>query len=257
MLDTPNTTAHRIQAEGNSSVQPVLVQGSNLHKVLANGILYLGREGSSQNQASQEERLWFYCVHKYLKEKFEVSLLATIKDVPLKGFAFTTDDFMSDVNCWSGKADAIGLLDGGEDDFKYVIVDWKTKRSTSNTFWERGDQPSVPYRDHLTQCLVYARLLKMHFRLDYWPPILIVPFNLNGVYMHPRLFTDYPVESKRAIEKYQWSTNPPLRFNNRSALKDTVEEGLLPGDMKLTDVFKEDATVDDLCKALKVSDILV
>ena len=256
-MDTPNATAHRIQAEGNSSVQPLLVQGSNLHTVLTNGILYLGSEGRSQNQASQEERLWFNCVHKYLKRNFKVSLLPAIKEVPLRGFAFATDGFMPDANYWNGKADAIGLLDEGEDDYKYVIVDWKSKRSTLNTFWELGTDPSGPYRDHLTQCLVYARLLKMHLRLDYWPPILIVPFNLNGVYMHPRLFTDYPDESKRAIENYQWSTNPPLRFNNRSALKVTVEKGLLPGDMKLTDVFKEDATVDDLCKALKVSNILV
>ena len=170
MVDTPNKTAHRIQAEGRSSVQPRLMQGSNLHKVLANGIRHLrSGEGGSQNEASPEERLWFNCVQKYLKETFKVSLLAARGEIPLRGFAFTTDEnSMPDVNYWSGKADAIGLLEGGEDEYKYVIVDWKTKESTSNTFWELVERDRYgPYRDHLTQCLVYARLLKMHFSLDY------------------------------------------------------------------------------------------
>ena len=138
MVDTPNKMARRIQAEGNSSVQPRLMEGINLHSVLRNGVLYLRSEGESQNQASQEERLWFKCVHKYLKEKFKVSLLATSQDVPLRGFAFTTDeDSMPVVNYWDGKADAIGLLDGGKDEYKYVIVEWKTKRNTLDTFLGR------------------------------------------------------------------------------------------------------------------------
>ena len=65
------------------------------------------------------------------------------------------------------------------------------------------------------------------------------------------------VSSKRAIEKYQWSPNPPLRFNKGSPLRDTVEEGLLPGDMKLRDAFDDDATVDDLCNASKLCKVFV
>ena len=97
-------------------------------------------------------------------------------------------------NFWDGRADAIGLLEE-EGEYKYVIVDWKGKESTWHSFWELGEKPSVLYRDHLTQCLVYARLLQMHLSLDYLPPILLVPFNSDKEYMHPRLFTDYPDES--------------------------------------------------------------
>ena len=229
MVDTPDKTAHEIHAEGESPVQPCLMPDRDLHAATSNGIAHLDSKGGSQNEAPEAERLWFNCVHKYLKDKFKVSLLHAMEEVPLSGFAFTEDENrMPESNFWDGKADAIGLLEG-EDGYKYVIVEWKETKSTLNAFWENADDPSVPYRDHLTQCLIYARLLKMHLRLDYWPPILIVPFNLNGVYMHPRLFTDYPVESKRAIEKYQWSTNPPQRFKKESSSKDTVKEGKVTG----------------------------
>ena len=223
MVDTPDKTAHKIQAEEKSLVQPCLMPRKSFHTAMSNGIAHLDSEGGSRNEAPEEEKLWFNCVHKYLKDKFKVSLLHAIEEVPLSGFAFTTDE-----NFWDGKADAVGLLEG-EDRYKYVIVDWKGTGSTSNSFWEHGDDPPAPYRDHLTQCLIYARLLKMHLRLDYWPPILIVPYNFDKEYIHPRLFTDYPDESKEAIEKYQWSTNPPQKFKKESPLKDTVKEGKVTG----------------------------
>ena len=258
-MKDPAKAAYRIQAEGNDSVKPPvdprLMPNRSLHAALSNGIFHLHSEGGSQNEASEEERLWFDCVHKYLKEKFKVSLLAGIKEVQLRGFALTTDEnSMPEFNFWGGKADAIGLLEG-EDECKYVIVDWKNTRRKSNTFWEQC--PPLPYRYYLTQCLVYARLLKMHLSLNYLPPILIVPFNSEKEYMRPRLFTDYPDECKEAIEKNPWLTNPPLRFKKGSLFKDSVKEGLLPGDTKVNEAFKEDATVDDLCKALKFCGILV
>ena len=259
-MKDPDKTAYRIQAEGNDSVEPRLMPGSKLHGATSNGIVHLDSDGGSQNKASEEEKLWFNKVHKYLEEKFKVILLAGIKEVPLRGFAITTDeDSMPKVNYWDGKADAIGLLKEGEDEYKYVIVDWKSTGSTLNAFWEHGDpkKRSEPYRDHLTQCLVYARVLKMHLSLDYLPPILIVPFNLKEEYMHPRLFTDYPDECKKALEKYQWSTNPPPISKKGSPFKDSLKEGSLPGDMKLKDVFKEDATVAELCNSLKLRRILV
>ena len=254
MEDTPDKTAHKIQAEAESSVQPRLMPSRYLHTAMSNGIAHLKSEG---NEASEEEKLWFNCVHKYLKDKFKVSLLHAMEEVPLSGFAFTADEnSMPEFNFWDGKADAIGLLEG-QHGYEYVIVDWKSTGSTSNSFWEHGDDPPAPYRDHLTQCLVYARLLKMHLSLPYWPQILIVPFNSDKTYMHPRLFTGYPEESEGAIEKYQWSPDPPLRIKKGSPLKNTTKVGLLRGDTKLKDAFDVDATVDDLCKALKLCKILV
>ena len=223
-MDTPDKTAQRIQAEGESPVQPCLMPDRDLHAAMSNGIAHLDSNGVSQNKAPEAERLWFNGVHKCLKE-FKVSLLHAIEEVPLSGFAFTTDE-KPEFNFWSGRADAIGLLEG-EDEYKYVIIDWKSTGSRLNAFWEHGDDNmrSAYYRDHLTQCLLYARLLKMHLSLNYWPPTLIVPFNSDKEYMHPRLFIDYPYESKKAIQKYQWSPNPPLRFKKGSPLRDTVEEG--------------------------------
>lgn len=50
MVDTPNRTAHRIQAEGNSPVSPRLM-GSYFHGTMSNAIAHLDREGGSQNKA--------------------------------------------------------------------------------------------------------------------------------------------------------------------------------------------------------------
>ena len=174
MRDTPDQTAHRIQGEGNDSVQPRLTPDRNLHAVLSNGISYL-ESGGSQNQASQEERLWFECVHDYLKQKFKVSLLAGISEVSLRGFVSRASE---SVKLWNGRADAVGLLElqSGER-YKYVIVEWKGTKRKGNVFWEFGTDPPLPYREHLQQCLVLARLLKMHMSLDYLPPSLVVLFN--------------------------------------------------------------------------------
>ncbi|XP_044163421.1 uncharacterized protein LOC114966678 [Acropora millepora] len=258
----------RIQAKGSScstrkdSVQS-RVEGTKLHEILSHGINHLETEVAAaakktltpKNKATEEEKQWFNRVHDFLKKKFKVSLLPSISEVRLCGYAAAVENLMPNCYFWEGHADAIGLLEG-EDEYKYVIVDWKTQSQPN--FWEFSTYPTLPYRQYLHQCLVYARLLKMHLSLDYLPPILLVPFNSEGEYMHPRLFTDYPDESKQAIEKYQWSTNPPsLKFKKGPLFKDTLEEGLLQGNMKLTEVFKEGATLADFCEALKFCRISV
>ena len=219
-MDTPNRTALRIQAEGNSPVPPRLM-GRSFHGAMSNETAHLDSAGGSQNKAPEEEWLscWFNLRNKLLKDNFKVTLLSAIMEVPLWGFMYPkNEDFLSDLNYWNGRADAIGLLEG-EDDYKYVIIDWKSA-SKLDHFWI-----NKPCGDYFTQCFVYARLLKLHLSLDYYPPILIVPFNSEREYMHPRLFTDYPDQFKEAIEKYQWSTNPPQRFKKESPLKDKVKEG--------------------------------
>ncbi|XP_067031757.1 uncharacterized protein [Acropora muricata] len=219
MVDTPNRTAHRIQAKGKNSVLPRSTGGKGLHGVMSNGIAHLDSKGS-KNTAPKEERLFFNYVHRFLKDNFKVSLLPAFKEVTLRGFIYRKDeDSSSKLNCWDGRADAIGLLKGKDGD-KYVIVEWKRAGKTLNAVWE-----NKPSRDYFTQCLVYARLLKLHLSLDYLPPILIVPFNSECEYMHPRLYTDYPDQFKEAIEEYEWSTNPQ-KFKKESPLKDTVKEDL-------------------------------
>ena len=220
-MDTPNRTAHRIQAEGNSPV-PFCLMGSYFHGTMSKEIAHLDREGESQNKEPEEERLscWFNDVHKFLKDNFKVSLLPAIKEVPLRGFIYPKDENSSSkFKYWNGIADAIGLLEG-KDDYKYVICEWKNAGSTLKNYWK-----NKPSGDHFTQCFVYARLLKLQLNLDYYPPILIVPFTSDKEYMYPRFFTDYPDEIKRATEKYQWSTNPPQSFKKESSLEDTVKEG--------------------------------
>ena len=218
MVDTPNRTALRIQAKGKNLVLPRSMQGKSLHGVMSNGIAHLDSKGS-KSTAPKEERLFFNYVHRFLKDYFKVSLLPAFKEVTLRGFIYPKDeDSFSNLNCWDGRADAIGLLEG-EHDYKYVIVEWKTA-SKLDSFWI-----NKPSGDGFTQCVVYARLLKLHLNLGYYPPILIVPFNSEREYMHPRLFTDYPDQFKEAIDKYQWSTNPPQRLKKESPLKDKVKEG--------------------------------
>ena len=212
---------------------------------------------SAQTQASQEEKeLWVKRLLEYLKETFNVRVLKSMCEVRLWGYAVTVE---RPHKCyfWKGKADAIGLVELQKNEYKYVIVDWKSQSYLD--FWESSGFKSLPYKRHLHQCLVYARLLKMHMDLDYWPPILLVPFDSKGERVHPRLFKDYPDECKEAIEKYEWSTNQPLRAKKDSPLikDENVKEGFLPGDMTLKDAFKEGATVNDLCKALKICKILV
>lgn len=175
-MDTPNWTALRIQAEGNSPVPPRLM-GRSFHGAMSNETAHLDSTGGSQNKAPEEERLssWFNPLHKLLKDNFKVTLLSAIMEVPLWGFMYPkNEDFLSDLNYWNGRADAIGLLEG-EDDYKYVIVDWKTA-SKLDHFWI-----NKPSGDAFTQCFVYARLLKLHLSLDYYPPILIVPFDSASV----------------------------------------------------------------------------
>lgn len=215
------------------------------------------KPSSAQNEAIQEKReLWVERLRKYLKKTFKVRLLNSMSEVPLWGYAVTVE---RPHKCyfWNGKADAIGLVELPENEYKYVIVDWKSQ--SHRDFWESSGYKSLPYQRHLHQCLVYARLLKMHMSLDYWPPILLVPFDSKGERVHARLFKDYPDDCKEAIEKYEWSTNQPLRAKKDSPLikDDKVEDGFLPGDMTLKDAFKEGATVNDLCKALKICKILV
>ena len=162
MKDIPNRTAHRIQAEGNSPVPPRLM-GKYFHGTMANEIAHLESAGGSEEGRPSR---WFNGVHKIIEDNFNVRLLPDIKEVPLRGFMYPKDeDFLPDLYYWNGRADAIGLLKR-EDDYKYVIIDWKTARCKLESFWT-----NKPSRDSFTQCVVYAILLKLHLGLDYYPPI--------------------------------------------------------------------------------------
>ena len=68
---------------------------------------------------------------------------------------------------WQGEADAIAYSCALE---KYVIVDFKVVDDLLDYCEKKTDLCGK----HLHQCLVYAKLLQLHMKLDYLPPCLIV-----------------------------------------------------------------------------------
>lgn len=140
---------------------------------------------------------------------------------------------------WQGNADAIGWYDG-----KYVIVDWKVVELQG--YWDKNKDA---FGTHLHQCLVYARLLQCHMKLDYLPYILIVPIDgFTGRDVYPGLFKDYPEECKHEMESFKWSVEKPdtsLMINLKEYGNIFKAQSSLDGlnDKKLTDLFKKDTTM--------------
>ena len=210
---------------------------------------------------------WHGIIHRYLKNEsrnsdekmvgaavinaLKRSTRSIVKNIeilqsnfPLYGFM--TDKENLDINFWDGDADAIGWFDG-----HYVIVEWKAVDLLK--FWEKNP---LAYGDYLHQCLVYARLLQLHMELENLPYILIVPIsNTTGNDIHPALFRDFPDECKEKIEHYEWSKE--LKVLEIDVAKTLLEEsftvpndGIVPGEARVRDVFKGDVTVSQLLETL-------
>ena len=106
-------------------------------------------------------------------------------EFPLHGFM--TDEENSEIYFWNGKADEIGWFEGN-----YVIVDWKAVDLLN--FWEDDRRA---FGDCLHQCLVYARLLQLHLKLEELPYILIVPIsNTTGKDIPLPCFATFPMNVK-------------------------------------------------------------
>ncbi len=153
---------------------------------------------------------------------------------------------------WQGVADAIGFYEG-----KYIIVEFKVVGTgILSTILEYQQKATDLCGKHLHQCLIYARLLKLHMGLDYLPPSLIVVIDgSSGWQIYPPLFKSYPRECEDKLETFKWSKNefpknPPLKLHHDGTLflEDIV--GSIATDKKLTEIFKDDATVKNLLDAL-------
>ena len=159
---------------------------------------------------------------------------------------------------WQGIADAIAYSRKLK---KYVVMDLKVVNNLSDYWQSKTDLCGK----HLHQCLVYAKLLQLHMKLDYLPPSLIVVVHrATGKEGYFLLFKDYPDECKERLNDYEWFKTPkvkrrPLKIepnahletNNlfRQHIKGLRAASLKP-EIPLRKIFKETATVEDLLKAL-------
>ena len=159
---------------------------------------------------------------------------------------------------WQGIADAIAYSRKLE---KYVVADLKVVNHLSDYWQSKTDLCGK----HLHQCLVYAKLLQLHMKLDYLPPSLIVVVHrATGKEGYFLLFKDYPDECKERLNDYERFKTPkvkrhPLKISPNAHLetdnlfRDHIKRlraASLKPETPLRKIFKETATVEDLLKAL-------
>ena len=152
---------------------------------------------------------------------------------------------------WQGETDAIAYSWNLS---KLVIVDFKVVEYLSD-YWE---SKSDLCGKHLHQCLVYAKLLKLHMGLDYLPPSLIVAIDrFTGMRAYFPLFEDYPGECYKKLDEYEWFTKQPkkrpLKINNPEKLLNHIFP-IFPN-TPLQQLFSSNATVKDLLDLLGYDDI--
>ena len=179
-----------------------------------------------------------------LSELFKIKFLDS--HFPLHGYMYSKLEKSPKVYLWNGDADAVGWYTDSSGNGRYVIVDWKVLDILE--FWEKNPDA---YGKYLHQCLVYARLLQLHVKLDYLPHILMVPINgRTGKEMHPALFCDYPEMCKAQIESFEWSDTlpePPKKISGTSPLlKPSLPVGKVDENKLLTELFDEGAKVSHL-----------
>ena len=186
-----------------------------------------------------------------LKEQFNITLFEP--EFQLYGYVYNKTETAPKVYLWNGvRADAIGWH---HKEKKYVIVDYKVVDLLQ--FWTTPEASGK----FLHQCLVYARLLQLHMKLTYLPPILLVPISNNDArYIHPGLFLNYPDECKRAINADVWSVTlpkPARKIQAQMPFKSDINVGPVNEEMLLTDLFAAEAKVKDLIKALDLNSLVV
>ena len=159
---------------------------------------------------------------------------------------------------WQGEADAIAYSWKLK---KYVIVEFKVVDNLSD-YWKRKTDLCGK---HLHQCLVYAKLLQLHMKLDYLPPSLIVVIHkVTGKEGYFALFEDYPQECKDKLDEYEWFTKQPWKRPLRIVNTDNLlhenfrhREGVVDPHTKLSHILGEDATVKDLLGSLGYDSLLI
>lgn len=190
-----------------------------------------------------------------LQEQFGVKLLDC--NFPLYGYVYNKEETAPNIYLWQdAEADAIGwYYDKISKRNKFVIVDWKVCDLLE--FWKK----STTYGMYLHQGLVSARLLQLHMKLDYLPPILLVPISFrNGQDIQPGFFYDYPDECKDAVNRDVWSTTlpkPPLVIQPKMPFKPSLKDGEVDGEMLLKDLIEDGAKVKDFLKFFEHSSLQV
>lgn len=198
---------------------------------------------------TQEVDLAAQSVLGTLTEKFKIRWLDS--DFKLHGYMYSKEE-PPEVYLWKGDADAVGWYEDSPEEGRYVIVDWKV--CDILMFWKKNVNA---YGKFLHQCLIYARLLQLHLKLNYLPHILIVPISgITGQDIHPGLFCDFPKECKEMINSFEWSTTPPKPPATKKIsakwplFKPNLEAKKVDKDKLLTEIFKEGAKVSDLLEML-------
>lgn len=188
----------------------------------------------------------------FVEEQHDLRFLD--KKFPLFGFmrdAATDTKDHPKLYLWRGEADAIAYSRQLE---RYVIVDLKVV----NDLLSYCEKKTVLCGKHLHQCLLYAKLLKLHMGLGYLPPSLIVVIHqATGIEGYFPLFQDYPEECYDRLGEYEWFTKQP----SKRPLKIKSDEKLwrksckgkklrIPPEIPLQKIFEEKAVVKDLLDVL-------
>ncbi|XP_078348475.1 uncharacterized protein LOC144633495 [Oculina patagonica] len=191
---------------------------------------------------------WADLLCKKIWEHFQIKLFAS--HFPLYGYMYSKSEESSEVFQWQVVAGAVGWYQDGQGMERYVIVE-KIKVLDSPEFW--AEHPDA-YGKCLHQCLVHARLLQLHLKLEYLPHILIIPISgKTGQDIYPGLFFDYPEKCKEVIESFEWTAGLPKSPSNSffSRFLTEFQHDLLLGKGGFGVVVQVRHRVDDCTYAIK------
>ena len=219
---------------------------------------------SNSNLSDQRSKLRLLSEEDVIQERVARGLISSIEEqyklnfydskFPLFGFmreVATNEKKHPKLYLWQGEADAIA---GSEVLNKYVIVEFKVVDNLSD-YWKRKTDLCGK---HLHQCLVYAKLLQLHMKLDHLPASLIVIIHkVTGKEGYFALFKDYPKECYEKLDEYEWFTKQPskrpLKIGNTDKLLQEeyqYQDGVVFPHTRLSDIFARNVTVKDLLDSL-------
>jgi hypothetical protein len=175
-------------------------------------------------------------------KKYDLHLLQS--EFSLRGYMIhKIENKTSQIYFWNGNADAIGWYEDN-----YVIIEWKEVKQLQ--FWTKH---ADAYGKFLHQCLVYARLLKLHLELPKLPYILLVPISndfRSEEDIRPGLFDGIPEQCTKQLAKFEWVTSldeykPEVVMNLPSTLidDDIDHNGFVDTQTPLYELFKKDRTI--------------